>query len=62
MKIGRETLKPADRVWVSIGTDRDVVRTVAHVDPRGVGMHHLQPRVLGPKPPSQFFPLLPVES
>ena len=38
------------------------MRAVADVDPGGVGMHHVQARVLGPEPPGQFFPLLPVQS
>jgi hypothetical protein len=38
------------------------MRAVADVDPGGVRMHDLQPRVIGPEPPRQFFPLLPVES
>jgi hypothetical protein len=40
MQVGGETLKPADRVWVSIWPDRYVMRAVADVDPGGVGMHH----------------------
>ena len=62
MQVGRETLKPTDRVGIPIWPDRDVMRAVADVDPGGVGVHHLQPRVISPEPPGQFFPLLPVES
>jgi hypothetical protein len=60
MQVGRETVKPADRVWIAIRTDRDVVRTVADVDPGGVGMYHVQSRIFGSKSPGQLFPLLPV--
>ena len=62
MQVGGETLKPADRVWVSIRPDRDVMRAVADVDPGGVGMHHAQAGVLDPEPPGQFFSLLPIQS
>jgi hypothetical protein len=61
MQVGSETVKSADRVRIPIRTDRDVVGAVAHVDPGGVRMHHLQARVLRTDLPGQFFPLLPVE-
>ena len=48
MQIGGEALEPADRVRIPIGPDRHVVRTVADVDPGGVGMHNLQAGVLRP--------------
>jgi hypothetical protein len=62
MQVRGETVKPADRVWVPIWPDGDVMRTVADVDPSGVGMHHLQARVLDPEPTGQFLSLLPIQS
>ena len=62
MQVGGETLKPADRVRVSIRPDGDVMRAVADVDPRGVGMHHVQAGVLDPQPARQLFSLLPIQS
>ena len=62
MQVGGETVKPADRVGIPIRPDRDVMRAVADVDARGVGMHHLQARVLGPEPPGQLFSLLPIQA
>jgi hypothetical protein len=62
MQVGCETLKPADRVWIAIWANGDVMRAVAHVDSGGVGMHYLQAWVIGPEPPGQFVPLLPIAS
>jgi hypothetical protein len=40
MEIGGEAVKSSHRCGVAIGPHGDVVRAVAHVDARGVGMHH----------------------
>jgi len=61
MQISGETLKPADRVGISIRPDRDVMRAVAHVDSGGVGMHHVQAGILDPESTGQFFSLLPIQ-
>jgi hypothetical protein len=62
MQVRRETVKPADRVGISIRPDRDVMRAVADVDARGVRMHHLQARVRDPEPTGQLFSLFPIQS
>jgi len=62
MQVRRETVKSADRVGVSIWTDRDAMDGVAHVDPRGVRMHHFQARVLDPEPTGQLVSLFPIQS
>jgi hypothetical protein len=62
MQIGGEALEPADRVRIPIGTDRHVVRRVAHVDPGSVRMHDLQAGIVRVQASSQFLPLLPIQS
>jgi hypothetical protein len=62
MQVGGEALKATNRVGIPIRPDRDVVGAVADVDPGGVGMHHVQPRVIGPELPREVDPPLPSES
>jgi hypothetical protein len=61
VEIGREAVKPADRIRVPIRPDRHVVHAVADVDPRGVGMHHLKAGIGGLQAASQFSALLAVQ-
>ena len=42
------------------GPHGNVMRTIAHIDTRSVGMDHLQARVLRSQSPRQFLPLLSV--
>ena len=62
MQIGGEALESADRVWIAIGTHRDVMHAVADVDAGGVGMHHVQPGIVDPQPARQILALLPIQS
>jgi hypothetical protein len=41
MQIGRETLEPAYWFRISIRTHRDIVGSVAYVNPRGLGVNHV---------------------
>ena len=60
MKIGREALEPAHRLWITVWPHRHVMRIIAHIDSRGVGMDHFQTRILRLQPPRSFLPQLAI--
>jgi hypothetical protein len=46
MEIGCEALEPAHRFRITVRSHRHVMRTITHIDSRGVWMDHFQTRVL----------------
>ena len=60
MQVRGETLEPAHGLRISIRPNRHVMRVVSHVDPRGVGVEHLETWVLGSQLAGQLFPSLSV--
>jgi hypothetical protein len=61
MQIGREAVKPADGIGVAIGSNGHVMRAVADVDPRGVGVHHLESGIGGLQATGQLSAWLPAQ-
>src|ERR1700693_2028131 len=60
MQICGETLELAHGFWIAVRPHGNVMRTIAHIDTRSVGMDHLQAWVLRAQSPRQFLPLLSV--
>ena len=61
MEIRGKAVKPSHRLGIALGSDGDVVRAVADVNPRGVRMHHLEAGIGRLQTTGEFFPLLPIE-
>jgi hypothetical protein len=62
MQVRRETLKPADRLWIAIRTHSDVMHAVPHVDPRCIRVDYLKTWVLRLQSSPPFFSLFPVST
>jgi hypothetical protein len=61
VQVGRKAVKPAYGIGIPIGPNGDVMGAVADVDARGVGMDHVEPRIVGPQAASQLASLLPIQ-
>jgi hypothetical protein len=55
MQIGRETLELAYRFQISIRTHRHIMGSVTYVNPSGLRVNHVQPRVVGLQPSCPFL-------
>jgi hypothetical protein len=44
MQVCGETLESAHGFWIAVRPHGNVMRTIAHIDTRSVGMDHLQDR------------------
>jgi len=55
MQIGRETLELAYRFRISIRTHRHIMGSVTYVNPSGLRVNHVQPRVVGLQPSCPFL-------
>src|SRR6185369_5482595 len=60
MQLRGETLKSAHGLRITIRSYCHVMRTVAHIDPRGVRVNHFQTWVFRLQPPCEFLPGLSV--
>ena len=55
MQIGRETIELAYRFQISIRTHRHIMGSVTYVNPSGLRVNHVQPRVIGLQPSCPFL-------
>src|SRR5215467_12487501 len=60
MQICGEALESAYWLQIAVRSDGNVMRFVAHIDPRSAGMDYLQPGILRSQPPRQLLPLLAI--
>ncbi len=54
MQVRREAFEPAHRLSILVRPHGYIMGAVAHVDPCGSGMQHIQPRVLRSQLPRQL--------
>ena len=50
MEIGSEAFESTHRLWITVWPHRHIMGTIAYIDSRGVGMDHLQTRILRLQP------------
>ena len=62
IEISGKAVKPSHRLRIAIGSDGDVMGAVAHIDPRGVRMHHVETGISGLQAAPELFALLTVQS
>src|SRR5215467_4111091 len=60
MQICGEALESAYWLQIAVRSDGNVMRFVAHIDPRSAGMDYLQPGILRSQPPRELLPLLAI--